>query len=273
MGTQSKRTEYQSNTLSPIFNDTLFFELRNVAQIELEQTVIELSLSDYNSLAFNSFIGKFTIDAAYIYQMNSDHELYRKWVILTDTTDATEGVKGYLRVSINVLGPGDRPPVHNEQKDLKNKQDDGESNIFSPGHIDKKGLLLKFNLYRAEHLPPTDLFSNQTDAYVKISFAGIGINSKAISRDRNPTWNSQLQIPLTLPVMNRKIRCEIWDDDVGRDERTGTFIVDFPTNQKDQHETEPKWVNIYGPPFGDFGDKADYMTKYSESGKFICVIL
>lgn len=116
---QSKRTEYQSNTLSPIFNETLFFELSNVTQNELEEAVIELSLFDYNSLATNSFIGKFTVDAAYIYQMNSDHELYRKWVILTDTTDSTEGAKGYLRVSINVLGPGDRPPVHNALKDLK----------------------------------------------------------------------------------------------------------------------------------------------------------
>lgn len=69
--------------------------------------------------------------------MNSDHELYRKWVILTDTTDATEGVKGYLRVTINVLGPGDRPPVHNAQKDLKNVDDDGQDNIFSAGHVDK----------------------------------------------------------------------------------------------------------------------------------------
>jgi hypothetical protein len=201
--------------------------------------------------------------------MNSDHELYRKWVILTDTTDATEGVKGYLRVSINVLGPGDRPPVHNEQKDVKNREDDGESNIFSPGHITKKGLLLSFNLYRAEHLPPTDLYNNKTDAYLKISFAGIGICSKEIQDDRNPEWNEQLQIPLTLPIMNRKIRCEIWDADWGRDERTGTFIVPFPTKKEDQIETEPRWANMYGPPFGEFGSKADYMTKYSDFGKFI----
>ena len=137
IGGQSKRTESQSNTLNPIFNETLFFQIDKVSATELEQTVIDLSLSDYNSFSTNSFIGKFTIDAAYIYQMNPDHELYRKWVILTDTTDATEGAKGYLRVTINVLGPGDRPPVHNANKDLKNREDDGENNIFSPGHVDK----------------------------------------------------------------------------------------------------------------------------------------
>ncbi|CAI2384461.1 unnamed protein product [Moneuplotes crassus] len=263
---QSKKSEHQNNTLSPIFNETLYFELNKMSETELEQAVIDLSLYDYNALSTNSFIGKFTIDAAYIYQMNPDHELYRKWVILTDTTDATEGVKGYLRVTINVLGPGDRPPVHNEMKDLKSKGDDGENNIFSPGHVEKRGMLMKMNLYKAEHLPPTDLYNNKTDSYVKVSFAGVGIRSKEVPDERNPVYNQQLQIPVVLPCMNSKIRCEVWDADWGRDERTGTFIATFPTNDKDRKPTESMWVNMYGPPFGVMGDKADYMTKYSNAG-------
>lgn len=206
VGKIKKRTEYQTNTLNPIFNETLFFMLEDVSPTQLEQTVIKLSLYDHNTLATNSFLGCFTIDAAYIYQMNADHELYRKWVLLTDTTDATEGVKGYLRCTINVLGPGDRPPVHDAHKDLKDKTDDGEYNIFSPGHVDKQGLLIKMNVYRAEHLPPLDLYNNKLDPYVKVSFAGVGIQTKVIQNNRNPTFNQQLQIPITLPCMNRKIR-------------------------------------------------------------------
>ena len=52
--------------------------------------------------------------------MNKDHELYRMWVAMTDTTDETQAVNGYLKITINVLGPGDKPPVHDPLKNLKN---------------------------------------------------------------------------------------------------------------------------------------------------------
>ena len=262
-----KTTEYANDTLWPIFNETLYFEFANVSTIELQQTVIEISLYDHNTLATNSFLGKFTVDAAFIYQMNSDHELYRKWVILSDTTDSTEGVKGYLRVTINVLGPGDRPPVHNEKKDLKIKNDPGESNIFSPGHIDKTGYLLKFNLYRAEHLPPMDLYNNKIDPYLSISFAGVNILSSVINDERNPEFNESLRIPFTSPCLNRKIKWEMWDADPGVDERVGTFIADFPDKEELRVKQELRWANMYGPLFGVTGEKADYMTKFSDAGK------
>jgi len=121
--------------------------------------VITLSLYDHNSFAFDSFLGCFTVDVAYIYQMNADHELYRKWVVLSDTSDATEGVKGYLRVTINVLGPGDRPPVHDERRDLKDREDNGEEDLFSPGHVDRTEMIIKLDIYRAEHLPPMDWYN------------------------------------------------------------------------------------------------------------------
>ena len=80
VGDQKKNSNYASDTLSPIFNETLFFDLKNVSTTDLEDTVISLSLYDHNSVAFNAFLGAFSVDAAYIYQMNGDHELYRSWV-------------------------------------------------------------------------------------------------------------------------------------------------------------------------------------------------
>ena len=147
VGQKKKCSQYCSDTLSPVFNETLYFHLKGTSQSELEQTVITLSLYDHNSFAFDSFLGRFTVDAAYIYQMNDDHELYRRWVCLTDTSDATEGIKGYLRVTINVLGPGDRPPVHDAKRDELEKEKGGVQDIFSPGHVERQGLLVKFNAY------------------------------------------------------------------------------------------------------------------------------
>lgn len=106
---------------------------------------------------------------------------------------------------------------------------------------------------------------------MKVSFAGIGIESKEVEDDRNPVFDQQLRIPIILPCMNRKIRWEIWDADWGRDERTGTFIAQFPTKEKDRVKQEAKWANMYGPAFGVSGEKADYMTKFSDSGKIYLI--
>lgn len=35
----------------------------------------------------------------------------RKWLLLSDADDASSGARGYLKVSIIVLGTGDEPPV------------------------------------------------------------------------------------------------------------------------------------------------------------------
>jgi len=40
-----------------------------------------------------------------------EHAFIHKWLLLTDPYDATGGAKGYLKISVNVLGPGDEPKV------------------------------------------------------------------------------------------------------------------------------------------------------------------
>jgi Ca2+-dependent lipid-binding protein len=51
------------------------------------------------------------------------------------------------------------------------------------------GHLIKFGIYRCEHLAPLDLIANSVDAYVKISFAGTSATTKVIKSDRNPEFN------------------------------------------------------------------------------------
>jgi hypothetical protein len=57
--------------------------------------------------------------------MNKDHELYKMWIAVTDVSDETSSINGFIKVTINVLGPGDKPPVHDPTKDLKNVNDNG----------------------------------------------------------------------------------------------------------------------------------------------------
>ncbi|NXW78745.1 MYOF protein, partial [Hirundo rustica] len=41
----------------------------------------------------------------------SGHAVMRKWLLLNDPEDTNSGAKGYMKVSMFVLGTGDEPPV------------------------------------------------------------------------------------------------------------------------------------------------------------------
>jgi len=137
----------------------------------------------------SGMIGQFTVDVSYIYKMNKDHELYRSYIALTDPTDETGAINGYLKVTIAILGPGDKPPVHDPAAKLKSKDDNGTNKLFAPGRMKQKGHITKINIYRAEHLAPLDLLENTIDPYVKIGFAGKKAESKTIDNNRNPVFN------------------------------------------------------------------------------------
>lgn len=47
-----------------------------------------------------------------VYTMNKDHELYRQWVPLMDDEDPEDtGVQGYLKISVAIIGPGEKVKV------------------------------------------------------------------------------------------------------------------------------------------------------------------
>jgi len=166
----------------------LFFEYHDMKLNELETGMIELTLLDHESLSTDNVLGTFSVDIAHIYSMNEHHELYRMWIAMTDPCDEDQEISGYLRVSINVLGPGDKPPFHDPAKNLKNKNDHGINELFMPSRIKLTPHLIKFNVYRAENLAAIDQPSLDLKPYVKISFAGKMAESK-VEKSRNPTFN------------------------------------------------------------------------------------
>ncbi|NWY64167.1 MYOF protein, partial [Oenanthe oenanthe] len=43
--------------------------------------------------------------------LDTCHAVMRKWLLLSDPEDTNSGAKGYMKVSMFVLGTGDEPPV------------------------------------------------------------------------------------------------------------------------------------------------------------------
>uniref|UniRef100_A0A8C0VQA2 Myoferlin n=1 Tax=Cyanistes caeruleus TaxID=156563 RepID=A0A8C0VQA2_CYACU len=110
----------------------------------------------------------------------SGHAVMRKWLLLSDPEDTNSGAKGYMKVSMFVLGTGDEPPRDNES-------DDVESNLLLPAGIALRWVTFLLKIYRAEDIPQMDdafaqtvkeIFGgeadkkNLVDPFVEVSFAG-----------------------------------------------------------------------------------------------------
>uniref|UniRef100_A0A672V9Z3 Myoferlin n=1 Tax=Strigops habroptila TaxID=2489341 RepID=A0A672V9Z3_STRHB len=107
------------------------------------------------------------------------HAVMRKWLLLSDPEDTNSGAKGYMKVSMFVLGTGD------EERD--NESDDVESNLLLPAGIALRWVTFLLKIYRAEDIPQMDDAFSQTvkeifggeadkknlvDPFVEVSFAG-----------------------------------------------------------------------------------------------------
>ena len=104
-----KSTKIKNSTNSPYWDEVFFFNF-NSAPSELFNEFIEFQVFDASSLLRNAMIGSFKIDIGYIAD-EPFHSLICKWLLLSDGEDSMSGSKGYLKVTVNVLGPGDEVPV------------------------------------------------------------------------------------------------------------------------------------------------------------------
>ena len=97
-------------------------------------------------------------------------------------------MNAFIKVSISVLGPGDKPPVHDPSKDLKDKNDNGVSKLFTPGRVKITGHIVKLCIFRAEHLAPLDLLANSYYFTFNNFCSGLTLTSRYHSpvRRRNP---------------------------------------------------------------------------------------
>lgn len=153
---QKKYTKPKKKTLSPIFNEVFFFRLKGMDKEQLEGMTIKFTVMDKNSWVMkDSIIGAYELDLTSVY-FALNHELYQIWLTLTDPTDEREGIMGYLKVTLECLGPDDEPNVHDVTTD-KNPNLAKEKSFFS-SKVKQEGHVVAMEVYRAEALAPMDMF-------------------------------------------------------------------------------------------------------------------
>ncbi|NXD29557.1 MYOF protein, partial [Spelaeornis formosus] len=105
---QTHRTRIKRGN-NPFFDEIFFYNVHMTPLELLDETV---SIRVRNTSVFSqgwipvASPGHFTRLFKY-----SCHTVMRKWLLLSDPEDTNSGAKGYMKVSMFVLGTGDEPPV------------------------------------------------------------------------------------------------------------------------------------------------------------------
>uniref|UniRef100_A0A8D0NYY8 Myoferlin n=1 Tax=Sus scrofa TaxID=9823 RepID=A0A8D0NYY8_PIG len=233
---QTHRTRIKRGN-NPFF-DELFFYNVHLTPSELMDEIISIRVYNSHSLRADCLMGEFKIDVGFVYD-EPGHAVMRKWLLLNDPEDTSSGAKGYMKVSMFVLGTGDEPPP--EKRDRENDSDDVESNLLLPAGIALRWVTFLLKIYRAEDIPQMDDAFSQTvkeifggtadkknlvDPFVEVSFAGKKVCTNIIEKNANPEWNQVVNLQIKFPSVCEKIKLTIYDwDRLTKNDVVGTTYL------------------------------------------------
>ncbi|XP_029933511.1 myoferlin-like isoform X2 [Myripristis murdjan] len=271
---QTHRTRIKRGN-NPFFDEMFFYNVHMLPSDLFDQYI---SIRVYNSysLRADSLMGEFKLDVGYIYDEPA-HCIMRKWLLLNDPDDSSLGARGYLKVSLFLVGTGDEPPV--EKREPNDDQDDIESNLLLPAGVTLRWITLSLKVFRAEDIPQMDdafvqsvkeLFGkdankkNLVDPFLEARFAGKKLCTQVIEKNANPEWNQLLNLQVKFPSMCERIKLTIFDwDRLTRNDAIGTTYLNLAKIASSGGEVEantgesevgflpafgPCYVNLYGSP-------------------------
>jgi len=282
---QKKSTKIISKTKNPRWDQVLYFELNNLEPDELTQGKALIQVFDADIISRNDLIGAFEFDLPWVYY-REHHEAYNQWIALTNPEqndeeedeeeeeekekEGIDGIEGYLKCSITILGPNDEQFIHDEEAEAA-KELDLESGmiLMSPGIIQTPHMLT-IKIYEARALTKTDkdmLFSKNKgdqnlDPFFTVEFAGTRLKSD-VYKSVNPKCQVQFDIPVMEPVFSKNITISVKDyDKFFSDDRIASLKLDYlKLKQEYRMCMEPCWLYLYGAPQGHQSGYSKKMNK------------
>ncbi|CAF98669.1 unnamed protein product, partial [Tetraodon nigroviridis] len=278
---QTHRTRIRRGN-NPFFDETFFYNV-NMLPSELLDESISLRVYDSFSLRADSLMGEFKLDVGYIYD-EPGQAIMRKWLLLSDADDSTSGARGYLKVSIIVLGIGDEPPM--ERRDVTEEQDDIESNLLVPAGVTLRWATLSLKVYRAEDIPQMDdaflqtvkqVFGgdvdkkNLVDPYVELNFAGKKSCTKIIEKNANPEWNQLINLQVKFPSMCERVKLTMYDwDCLTKDDAVGTAFLNLSTMSSSGGEIEGNNLSSYR--LSAAASEIGFLPAFGRAATLICTV-
>ncbi|EDO36863.1 predicted protein, partial [Nematostella vectensis] len=272
---QTRQTKVKISTNKPFYDETFFFNF-NMSPMELFDEIISFEVFNSRKLRANAMIGYFKCDIGFFYE-EPGHAAIRKWVLLTDPDDKMAGVKGYLKVTVMVLGPGDEAPVKSAQDD----NDDIETNLLQPSGVMLRPATFSLKVYRAEDIPQMDSGfiegikrvlrvgeeqKELVDPYLLFSFAGMKARTRIHYNSDHPEFNQELNVQFKFPSMCERLKLQMFDwDRLTADDCIGTAHLPMSAISG-QGEDGESWVErnisflpMFGPCFINvYGSTREY---------------
>ncbi|KAG7492728.1 hypothetical protein MATL_G00017920 [Megalops atlanticus] len=267
---QTHRTRIKRGN-NPFFDEIFFYNV-NMLPSELFDEYISIRVYDSFSLRADSLMGEFKLDVGYVYDEPA-HAIMRKWLLLNDPDDSSSGAKGYLKVSLFIVGTGDEPPI--EKRESSEEQDDIESNLLLPAGVTLRWATLSLKVFRAEDIPQMDdafaqtvkeIFGgdsdkkNLVDPFLEVQFAGKKLCTKVIEKNANPEWNQLLNLQVKFPSMCERIKLTVFDwDRLTRNDAVGTTYLNLTKIASSGGEVEDihSGYGASSPNEGRTGDSED----------------
>ena len=264
---------------------------------EIRDATITLSVK--NALlgtALGGIIGEFSIDLMFVYRRQY-HEIHEQWVGLSRAPTPSElkkgtgslaKLRGYLLVSITVLGPGEKPHIQTSEEKAQAKKAVAKvggginSLVMMPPAVKQRIIFLEFNVLRAEHLPRLDNFTQASrllegtklgdvlalgsaiQPYVKAYFGGTTVTSKLVvcDGDEGGAISAEFWEKLRLPVIVTErdgqlmaatdtIRIELldWEPWPGKDTVVGSILLHWKSLQVSRSTfSGARYYPVYGAP-------------------------
>jgi hypothetical protein len=185
-----------------------------------------------------------------------------------ESTDSNDiGSQGYLKLSIQIIGPDEKVKLYDDDLEIK-KELALESSVggdisaiaMTPQVISNSYKYVVASVYKCEGLPVMDgIIGNslvviekaKTDAFCELSYAkGKPIRTKiktvyGNSPDSlNPTFLTELWYPVAVPAMTNQIDFSIWDWDLDSNELIAVIKEKYSKCCNDCEEV--RWYNLYG---------------------------
>ncbi|XP_053306934.1 myoferlin isoform X2 [Spea bombifrons] len=271
---QTHRTRIRRGN-NPYFDEMFYYNV-NMTPLELLDESLTIRAFNSNSIRADSLIGEFKLDIGFVFD-EPGHAVMRKWVLLHDPEDSNSGAKGYLKVSMFVVGTGDEPPVEKRGREIDS--DDVESNLLLPAGVTLRWVTFLLKIYRAEDIPQMDdafaqsvkeLFGgdsdkkNLVDPFVEVSFAGKKVCTDTIEKNANPVWNQAVNLQIKFPSVCENIKLTVYDwDRLTKNDAIGTTTLSLSKIAASGGEMDgitdkqevgflptfgPCYLNLYGSP-------------------------
>lgn len=292
---KSSQTKEQTNI--PFWDEFFVFDTVGQQDIVFDEIIEFRVYSGRNLISKGSLLGTFKIDLGTIYYQ-PDHRFIRKYACLTNPDETLgasgAGIKGYLKLDITVLARGD--PVK-EPPSLKDGDDDVDENPLLPENVKPERLRQRIcvRIYKAEGLPKMNSgilanvrkqFTGESkirdlaDPFVAIQYAGMEASTSVKQFSYDPEWVEEIIFCDLFPSLCRRIKIQLKDKDVTKDETVGTLWIDlseisndgcnihkFSLNAGFMPTFGPTWVNLYGSTRDYlFIDQNNFLNEGMEEG-------